>query len=226
MKDNTAAVHAQVPVDVATFLLNEKRVDLQLVEARHRVSVMLIPNMHLETPNYSVTRLRHDDLNQSEPLPPSYDLVEMPAEEEGQPAAVQETAAPRQQAAVQGITPQQPAPVAVKPEPAPSVPAHDASIIDKIVGWFKRKPEQGTGEAPARPPAHGIQHARRDGGQRERIRHERGSGERPSRAEVSGPQQRPGRGERGQRRRDGEPAYPEGRRPEFRRHDGAQQQKQ
>ena len=62
MKENTAAVNAQVPVDVATFLLNEKRVDLQLIEARHRVSVTLIPNMHLETPNYSVTRLRHDDL--------------------------------------------------------------------------------------------------------------------------------------------------------------------
>ena len=38
MKENTAPVHAQVPVDVATFLLNEKRVDLQLIEARHRVS--------------------------------------------------------------------------------------------------------------------------------------------------------------------------------------------
>ena len=50
MKENTAAVHAQVPVDVATFLLNEKRVELQSIEARHKVSVMLIPNMHLETP--------------------------------------------------------------------------------------------------------------------------------------------------------------------------------
>src|SRR5256714_7171564 len=58
MKDSTASVNAQVPVDVATFLLNEKRVDLQLIEARHRVSVTLVPNMHLETPNYSVTRLR------------------------------------------------------------------------------------------------------------------------------------------------------------------------
>ncbi|MEN9783962.1 MAG: hypothetical protein RJA24_1305, partial [Pseudomonadota bacterium] len=58
MKDNTASVHAQVPVDVATFLLNEKRVDLQLLEARHRVNVLLIPNIHIETPNYTVTRLR------------------------------------------------------------------------------------------------------------------------------------------------------------------------
>ncbi|HUF81679.1 MAG TPA: Rne/Rng family ribonuclease, partial [Burkholderiales bacterium] len=67
MKENTGAVNAQVPVDVATFLLNEKRVDLQLIEARHRVAVMLIPNVHLETPNYTVTRMRHDDLNKTEP---------------------------------------------------------------------------------------------------------------------------------------------------------------
>src|SRR5919106_742384 len=79
MKDNTAAVQAQMPVDVATFLLNEKRVDLQLVEARHRVTVMLIPNVHLETPNYTVPRMRHDDLNKTEPLPASYNLVEAPA---------------------------------------------------------------------------------------------------------------------------------------------------
>jgi ribonuclease E len=39
MKDNTAAVHAQVPVDVATFLLNEKRADVQAIEQRHKVNV-------------------------------------------------------------------------------------------------------------------------------------------------------------------------------------------
>ena len=39
MKENTATVHAQVPVDVATFLLNEKRLDIQQLETRHRVTV-------------------------------------------------------------------------------------------------------------------------------------------------------------------------------------------
>src|SRR5438034_2808631 len=63
MKDNSAQIVAQVPVDVATFLLNEKRSDIQGLEARLKVNVMLIPNVHLETPNYTVTRLRHDDLN-------------------------------------------------------------------------------------------------------------------------------------------------------------------
>src|ERR671919_376709 len=81
MKDNTAQIVAQVPVDVATFLLNEKRTDVMSIESRFKVNVLLIPNMHLETPNYSVTRLRHDDLNQAEPLPPSYNMVDVPSEE-------------------------------------------------------------------------------------------------------------------------------------------------
>ena len=78
MKDNTAQVVAQVPVDVATFLLNEKRADVLSIETRFKVNVLLVPNRHLETPNYSIERLRHDDLNQSEPLPLSFDLVKQP----------------------------------------------------------------------------------------------------------------------------------------------------
>ncbi|HEY9446861.1 MAG TPA: Rne/Rng family ribonuclease, partial [Burkholderiales bacterium] len=147
MKDNTAAVHAQVPVDVATFLLNEKRVDLQLIESRHRVAVTLIPNVHLETPNYSVVRLRHDDLNQSEPLPASYNMVEVPADEDKFAAVTQESAPPRPEAAVKGITPHQPAPMARESIPVAAAP--EPSIIGKIFGWFTRKPQTGvTPEAP------------------------------------------------------------------------------
>jgi ribonuclease E len=40
-----------VPVDVATFLLNEKRTEFQSMEARLKVSILLIPNIHLETPH-------------------------------------------------------------------------------------------------------------------------------------------------------------------------------
>src|SRR5256885_1518735 len=110
MKENSAAVHAQVPVDVATFLLNEKRADIHSIEARLKVNVVLIPNTHLETPNYKVERLRHDDLNQSDALPASYNLVTAPVEEEAKEPAAQEARPPRQQAAVQGVTPERPAP--------------------------------------------------------------------------------------------------------------------
>jgi ribonuclease E len=53
MKENTAALHAQVPVDVATYLLNEKRNEFHSIETRLKVNVLLIPNVNLQTPNYS-----------------------------------------------------------------------------------------------------------------------------------------------------------------------------
>jgi len=216
MKENTGTVNAQVPVDVATFLLNEKRVDLQLIEARHRVTVMLIPNVHLETPNYTVTRLRHDDLNKTEPLPPSYNLVEAPAEEEKKTAGgVAEAAPPRQEAAVRGITPQQPAPVPVpresaRAESAPrpvAAPAttEDGSIIGKIFGFFRRRPEApmpaeaATAQAatPDRGPRRGrFEHPERDGGRRDRDQ---------GRPQQGGHRQRHGQGGQGNqdRHRDG-----------------------
>jgi ribonuclease E len=52
MKDNTAAVHVQVPVEVTSFLLNEKRTEITKIELKQRVTVLLVPNKHLETPNY------------------------------------------------------------------------------------------------------------------------------------------------------------------------------
>ena len=114
MKENSASVHAQVPVDVATFLLNEKRADIHSIEARLKVNVVLIPNTNLETPNYKVDRLRHDDLNQADTLPASYNMVSAPAEEEAPAQAAQETRPTRLQPAVQGVTPERPAPVAAQ----------------------------------------------------------------------------------------------------------------
>ncbi|MDD3530230.1 MAG: Rne/Rng family ribonuclease, partial [Gallionellaceae bacterium] len=85
MKENTGALHIQAPVEVATFLLNEKRTDILNIEARHKIELILIPNIHFETPRYTLTRLRHDQLNQADVTAPSYQMMERPAEEE--PAA-------------------------------------------------------------------------------------------------------------------------------------------
>ncbi|MDR1310540.1 MAG: Rne/Rng family ribonuclease, partial [Burkholderiaceae bacterium] len=57
MKESSAAIHIQSPVDVATFLLNEKRGEILRIEARHKVMVILIPNKHMETPHYKLERL-------------------------------------------------------------------------------------------------------------------------------------------------------------------------
>src|SRR6185369_12537007 len=105
MKENSAAVFAQVPVDVATFLLNEKRSDIHAIEARLKVNVVMIPNIHLQTPNYKVERRRHDDLNQEGVQPASFELVEAPEEAEATLQEAQETRPARPQAAVRNFTP-------------------------------------------------------------------------------------------------------------------------
>jgi ribonuclease E len=148
MKENTAVLHAQVPVDVATYLLNEKRAEIHAIEARLKVNVVLIPNVHLETPNYNITRLRHDDVKLGE-VQTSYQMVEKPAQESVLPSAAQEAKPARQQAAVRGITPSQPAPVR---EQKPQHEPEQLSFLDKIFSWFKQisgeekrvQPEQST----------------------------------------------------------------------------------
>src|SRR5712664_1882568 len=153
MKENSAAVHAQVPVDVATFLLNEKRADIHSIEARLKVNVVLIPNTNLETPNYKVERLRHDDLNQADALPASYNLVSAPVEEEAKLPAAQEARPPRQQAAVQGVTPERPAPASAQPKPqAPRPAEQQPGIIDRIFGWFKSGSAAPASPQPAAAP--------------------------------------------------------------------------
>src|SRR5436305_3729493 len=113
MKENTAKVVAQVPVDVATFLLNEKRAEIHTIEARFKVDVMLVQNTYLETPNYKISRLRHDDMNAGEPLPASFQLVSQPEEDDPTKARKEEVRETRQEAVVKGITPSQPAPIPV-----------------------------------------------------------------------------------------------------------------
>jgi ribonuclease E len=74
MKESTAKIAAQVPLDVATFLLNEKRSDITGVEERQNVSVLMIPNQNLETPHYEVERVRDQDAAKFNPGD-SYDLI-------------------------------------------------------------------------------------------------------------------------------------------------------
>src|SRR5690349_1708999 len=142
MKDNTAQIVAQVPVDVATFLLNEKRAEVATIESRFKVNVLLVPNRHLDTPNYSVQRMRHDELNQGEPLPPSFQMVEQPEDIDPIKALKDEAKEPRQEAVVKGITPSQPAPVStprtVEPAAAPApAPVHGPSWVARMLHWFR-----------------------------------------------------------------------------------------
>ncbi len=206
MKENTGAIHAQVPIDVATFLLNEKRAELFAVEARLKVNVVLIPNMHLETPNYSVTRLRHDDLNHIDENRLSYQMVEAPAEEGYQPNKGKEEQTKRPEAVVKGITPAQPAPVSARDAKAAVGP----SLWQRILNFFKSEPveEQKPVRQQRRRNERGERNERNERNRPERgERNERNRGERSTedqprrggRARIEEDQAKPARNERGNR---------------------------
>ena len=60
-KDRTVKVIAQLPVEVATYLMNEKRDWLHSIESKSHAQVVLIPNKYFETPHYEIRRIRDDE---------------------------------------------------------------------------------------------------------------------------------------------------------------------
>ncbi len=76
LKDHSALVRVQVPLAVGAFLLNEKRTDLAAIESRTKTHIVIIPNSNLDTPNYTVERLRADHL-ESEGEIASYTLSDL-----------------------------------------------------------------------------------------------------------------------------------------------------
>lgn len=71
IKENSSQIHAIVPVEVASYLLNEKRKAISGIESRQDVSVVVVPSESMETPHFSVYRLRENEI---EPML-SYDLA-------------------------------------------------------------------------------------------------------------------------------------------------------
>lgn len=65
MKDQTGRVVTQVPVDVGTYLLNEKREQLREIELNHQVELLIIPNINLETPHFKIDRVRRSELSEA-----------------------------------------------------------------------------------------------------------------------------------------------------------------
>jgi len=146
MKENTAAVHAQVPVDVATFLLNEKRADITKIESRLKVNLILIPNRHLETPHHHIERLRHDD-PRLEDVKTSFELVDAPSTDMSWAPKEQEVKV-KPEALVKGITPSQPAPVSSTPAKSADVSPAKPGLFKRLIGWLTGSGSEETKEEP------------------------------------------------------------------------------
>ena len=215
MKDNTAAVYAQVPVEVASYLLNEKRTELAKIEVKQRINVLLIPNKSLETPNYKLERLKHDD-PRLDNIETSYKMVE----EVEDPASVTRRAQEptnRQTPVIKGVLPDAPAPIA-EPKPAKvdrvvatapkAATASDAGFMGWFKNLFKSKP---SAEAEKSDTADKNKETRRDSNRAPREGAgrgdgRRGSGRRNDRGERSERGERGDRPERGQGAARGERA--------------------
>ena len=216
MKDSTAAVHVQVPVEVASFLLNEKRAEIAKIELKQRISVLMIPNKTLETPNYRLERLKHDDAR-LDSLRASYHM----AEEVEDPTAVTRRSHERtnkQEPVIKGVLPDAPAPMPVArppvqepvaraaPVPAPAAPAAarapapaPAPAEKGFFSWLK----SAFGIAPAAEPAPVAVPV--PVAKKEERREGRGDGRGDGRGEGRRDGRRgEGRGDRGRDRRNGE----------------------
>ena len=109
---------------------NEKRAEIHDIEARLKLNVILIPNVNLETPNYTIDHLRNEDTNNKpDETLASYQMVDRTTEEVTIPSTENKSKPTRQKAAVQNITPAIPAPIRTEKS--------RESLLDKFFGWFK-----------------------------------------------------------------------------------------
>ena len=192
MKENTAAVHVHLPVETATFLLNEKRLELSAIESRIGTPIMIIPTDELETPHYHIRRLRIDEY-ESEADVPSYDIELIEAEEEEQAKSVPAAAAVAEKPAIGPLTH-----VTAPPPPAPKEREGWLSrLLHALFGERKKaaapatKPEQRFPRHP-HPRRHERHERGRGRGQPPRHeRHERGPQPQPRQQQEAGRSPRP-----------------------------------
>jgi ribonuclease E len=129
-KDMTAKVITELPIDVATYLLNEKRDWIMDIEKRDKVQLLLVANANLETPHYTIRRVRNDQIEETENTGVSYSLT---TPEENLTEAVMETSEKRvhEAPAISVVRPATPA-------PAPQTKPEEVQPKLGLFGWIKQ----------------------------------------------------------------------------------------
>src|ERR1700758_4396154 len=121
-KDRTARVIAQVPVAVATYLINEKREWLRTLEDKSEAELIIVPNENIQTPEYSIRRVRDDELELPEQRQATYLMPTAP--EIAEPGIAQDRKPATEAPAVAALLPATPAPISI---PAPAAAREQAS---------------------------------------------------------------------------------------------------
>ncbi len=177
LKENTSEVHAQVPVPVAAYLLNEKRVAINKLEKRHNVRLVIIPNQHMETPHYDVTRIRSGEETQET----SYQLTAENPSPVYQPNQVAKERTEAEQPVLQGFSaPAAPAVATKTAKPKTAKPAKASttsspSLLERIVAFFSSifASESATEAQPS--PATKSTNSSRDNQRNNRRNNQRGA---------------------------------------------------
>jgi len=222
MKERTARVVAQVPVEVATYLLNEKRAPIVSIEKRTDVQVVIVANQHMDTPDYEIRRVRDDEIKNPQNSQHSFRMTTVVTDEAAKKYIEDPGKAPTEQAAVSRVLPATavPTPVAAPAAPTAAAPAAQGP------GFFVRlwRSMFGTGGASAPAPRRegergreprrdrnergdrGDRHGGRGGRDRDHRRDRDRGGERSDRpARRDEPRREGGRDGRNEPRRDGRP---------------------
>lgn len=211
MKENTGQVLVQAPVEIANYLLNEKRSALREIEQRHEAPIVIVADEQLHTPHYTVTRLRENELGE-ESNKPSY--------QRGTPRKLPVHALTKGQLnipppAVTQVKHTSPAPVREEVEPAAAAPAPVVAApvaqapSGGVIGWLKRV--FGGEPAPVPAPAAPAARQQQDGGRKDRNkdrnkdRKDRRDDNRGNGGNGNAQQQKDGgnRKDRGEQRKDG-----------------------
>src|SRR5882762_981378 len=136
-KERTGRVIAQVPVDVATYLMNEKRDWLNQIESRDKVSLVIVPNPHMQTPAYALRRIRDDEKELPENTTVSYQLAEQPTLDDSN-IGNRDKKPQGDVPLVPSILPASAAPIIPMPEPAPAPAPAPAAVAVPQAGVFVR----------------------------------------------------------------------------------------
>jgi ribonuclease E len=155
-KDRTARVIAQVPVAVATYLINEKREWLRTLEDESEVDLLIVPNENMQTPEYAIKRVRDDEIDQPENRQATYLMPTAP--EVAEPGATLDRKPPAEAPAVAALLPATPAPIL--PAAAPAYAAAPAETHVGEHGGFWSRFKRLFAAEPA--PLEGGQPAARD----------------------------------------------------------------
>ncbi len=147
LKNSTERVDMHVPVDVATYVLNEKRQAIAEIERKTGISVLIVANPTLVTPQYKVERIRKNDRD-DDPTKASYERAEVDSEYAMD--ITREKPVQPEQAAVKAIQPgvRPTARPAAEKEPVKAESPLTKGFLGKIVSIFSgdSKPEEAAAE--------------------------------------------------------------------------------